>query len=83
MLTGTVESIVRKERLVMTDPNRELDVSVETPLDDRIEQLAPLDSDSDDDELPGLGALDLDRADEADMLEQAKSVPYDDDYPQG
>ena len=28
---------------VMTDPNRELDLSVETPLDDRIEQLAPLD----------------------------------------
>lgn len=67
----------------MTDPNRELDVSVETPLDDRIEQLAPLESDSDDDELPSLGTLDLDRADEADMLEQAKSVPYDDDYPQG
>jgi hypothetical protein len=67
----------------MTDPNRELDLSVETPLDDRIEQLAPLDSDSDDDELPGLGTLDLDRADEADMLEHAKSVPYDDDYPQG
>jgi len=67
----------------MTDPNRELDVSVETPLDDRIEQLAPLDEDSDDDELSSVEALDLDRADEADVLEQSKSVPYDDDYPQG
>jgi hypothetical protein len=67
----------------MTNPNRELDVSVETPLDDRIEQLAPLDEDYDDDELSSVGALDLDRADEADVLEQSKSVPYDDDYPQG
>ena len=67
----------------MTDPNRELDVSVETPLDDRIEQLAPLDEDSDDDELTNVGELDLERADEADVLEQSKSVPYDDDYPQG
>ena len=67
----------------MTDPNRELDVSVETPLDDRIEQLAPLAEDSDDDELSSVEALDLDRADEADVLEQSKSVPYDDDYPQG
>ena len=67
----------------MTDPNRELDVSVETPLDDRIEQLAPLDEDSDDDELSSVEGLDLDRADEADVLEQSKSVPYDDDYPQG
>ena len=67
----------------MTDPNRELDVSVETPLDDRIEQLAPLDENSDDDEVPSVGSLDLERADEADVLEQSKSVPYDDDYPQG
>ena len=67
----------------MTDPNRELDVSVETPLDDRMEQLAPLDEDSDEDELSSVESLDLDRADEADVLEQSKSVPYDDDYPQG
>ena len=67
----------------MTDPNRERDVSVETPLDDRIEQLASLDSESDDDELSSFESLDLDQADEADMLEQAQSVPYDDDYPQG
>ena len=67
----------------MTDPNRELDASVETPLDDRIEQLAPLDEDSDEDELSSMESLDLDRADEADVLEQSKSVPYDDDYPQG
>jgi hypothetical protein len=67
----------------MTDPNRELDASVETPLDDRIEQLAPLDEDPDEDELSSMESLDLDRADEADVLEQSKSVPYDDDYPQG
>jgi hypothetical protein len=67
----------------MTDPNRERDVSVETPLDDRIEQLTSLDSESDDDELSSFESLDLDQADEADMLEQAQSVPYDDDYPQG
>ena len=66
----------------MADPNRERDVSVETPLDDRIEQLASLDE-SEDEDLPSIDPLDLDRADEADVIEQAQSVPYDDDYPQG
>jgi hypothetical protein len=69
----------------MTDQNRDDNVSVETPVDDRLEQSLSLDAEPDDEAAPRstYRNLDLDQADEGDLLEQATAVPDDDEYPQG
>jgi len=53
------------------------------PEADAAEQQAPLDPDELPDDLPGddAGTGDLDRASEADVLEQRRSVTGDEDYP--
>jgi hypothetical protein len=67
----------------MSDQND--NVSVETPVDDRLEQSRSLDAEPDDDARPRstYRSLDFDQADEGDLLEQATAVPDDDEYPQG
>ncbi len=55
------------------------------PEADAAEQQAPLDPDDLPDDLQGgdEGGADLDRASEADVLEQRQSVTGDEDYPHG
>jgi hypothetical protein len=54
------------------------------PEADAAEQQAPLDPDELPDDLPDDdGTADLDRASEADVLEQRQSVTGDEDYPHG
>jgi hypothetical protein len=64
--------------------SREDDVELSAvPEADAAEQQAPLDPDDQPDDLPGGddGTADLDRASEADVLEQRQSVTGDEDYP--
>ena len=55
------------------------------PEADAAEQQAPLDPDDQPEDLTGddAGEADLDRASEADVLEQRQSVTGDEDYPHG
>lgn len=69
----------------MSTPEDDIDVAIETPVDDRLEQLAPVAPVLDDDRgvavgLPDAGSLPVE-ADEADVVEQSREVPLDEEYP--
>jgi hypothetical protein len=59
----------------------EKEFGLETPIVDHLEQLTPFTDDGDDEPLETTVMLaEISEADEADVLEQAISVPTDEDY---
>ncbi len=69
----------------MSTPDDDIDVASETPIYDRLEQLSPAAPELEDDReltsaFTGAGSLPVE-ADEADVMDQSREVPLDEDYP--
>ncbi len=63
----------------MSTPD-DVDLANETPIYDRLEQLTPVVDDDREIAVIPEGSLPME-ADEADVVEQSRSVPLDEDYP--